>query len=219
MLRSVTIAALAALPLGLAETQAQDLAQTTRAQPQQAPFVELFDGTLDGWRAMFTESNNMSIVDGVLRVEAPSGWLRSRQRYADFRLEIEFRFVTDDADSGIFLRANGDQVFARGWPDLSYQVQLRNPAGESRFPPVGFLFRHRMPEGPLAFDEAAARSAALPTGEWQQLAIELVGERLSVWLNGTLTTRAAKIAPSRNFFGIQAETGALEFRSIRIREL
>lgn len=182
-------------------------------------FVELFDGTLDHWRTAFTSGDNIRVVDGLLRVEGGNGWLRSRARYTDVRLEIEFRFLTEDADSGIFLRADPDRTFARGWPDASYQVQLRNPLGESRFPPVGGLFRHRMPDGPLAFDEAGARSAAGSTGEWQTLAIELVGERLQVWLNGTLVTRAAGIVRSSNFIGIQAETGALEFRSFRVREL
>jgi Domain of Unknown Function (DUF1080) len=187
------------------------------AQPQ-SQFVELFDGTLDNWRAVLTEDGNISVVDGVLRVAGPNGWLRSRGRYENFRLEVEFRFVTDDADSGIFLRADADRTFARGWPDRSYQVQLRNPLGQSAFPPVGFLFRHRMPEGTLRFDEAAARQAALPTGEWQTLAIELAGKRVAAWLNGTLVMRAVEITPSRNFIGLQAETGVLEFRSIRIDE-
>ena len=188
-----------------------------QAQPQ-SEFVELFDGTLDNWRAVSTDGNNVSVVDGVLRVAGPNGWLRSRDRYEDFRLEVEFRFVTDDADSGVFLRADADRTFARGWPDSSYQVQLRNPLGESAFPAVGFLFRHRMPEGAMQFDGAAARQAALPTGEWQTLTIELAGERVAAWLNGTLVMRAVEITPSRNFIGLQAETGVLEFRSIRIAE-
>jgi 3-keto-disaccharide hydrolase len=203
--RAACLVVLAALPL-------------VQAHPQSADFVELFDGTLDNWRTAFTDADNIAVVDGVLRIEGPRGWLRSRQRYGDFRLEIEFRWLSDDADSGVFLRANADQTFARGWPDGSYQVQLRNPAGQSQFPPIGFVFRHRMPDGPIAFDDSGARAAALPTGEWQTLAIELMGERVAVWLNGTLITRAAGIAVSRNFIGLQAEAGALEFRSIRIRE-
>jgi hypothetical protein len=182
-------------------------------------FVELFDGTLDNWRIAFTDSGNIRVADGVLRVEGPNGWIRSRMRYGDLRAEIEFRFLTEDADSGIFLRADPDRTFARGWPDGSYQVQLRNPAGESPFPPVGGLFRHRMPAGPTAFDEPTAREAALPTGQWQKISIELIGERLTVWLNGKLVTRAGGIARSRNFVGIQAETGGLEFRSFRVQAL
>jgi hypothetical protein len=188
------------------------------AQAQSEPqFVELLGGTLDNWRVVHAEPGDIAVADGVLRVAGPNGWLRSRARYENFRLEVEFRFVTDDADSGVFLRADSDRTFARGWPE-SYQVQLRNPAGESPFPPVGFLFRHRMPEGQTRYDEAAARAAALPTGEWQTLAVEINGERLAAWLNGELVLRAIGLVPGSNFIGLQAESGVLEFRSIRIRE-
>jgi hypothetical protein len=93
------------LPLALANAQSENA------------FVELFDGTLDNWRIAFTDSGNIRVADGVLRVEGPNGWIRSRMRYGDLRAEIEFRFLTEDADSGIFLRADPDRTFARGWPD------------------------------------------------------------------------------------------------------
>jgi hypothetical protein len=75
-----------------------------------------------------------------------------------------------------------------------------------------------MDDGPLRFDDEGARALAKPTGEWQTLAIELVGERLAVWLNGTGVTQAMGVVKSTNYFGFQAERGALEFRSIKIQE-
>jgi hypothetical protein len=201
-----------------ASAQAPRTAPESNLAPGAAAFVELFNGTLDNLRVVFTQDDNIKIVDGLLRVEGPGGWVRSTKRYTDFRLEIEFRWLTDDADSGVFLRATGDETFARGWPAGSYQVQLRNPAGPGTLPTIGHLFRHQMDEGPLRFDDAGARAAALPTGEWQTLAIELVGERLAVWLNGTGITQALEVKKSTNYIGLQAERGALEFRSIRIQE-
>jgi hypothetical protein len=209
---------LIALPFGSASAQAPRAAPEAGAAPATAGLVELFDGTLNNWRVLYTQGDNIKIVDGLLRVEGPNGWVRSAKRYTDFRLEIEFRWLTDDADSGVFLRANADETFARGWPAGSYQIQLLNPASESTFPPVGHLFRHQMEDGQLRFDEEGARSLAKPTGEWQTLAIELVGERLAVWLNGTGITQALGVKKSTNFIGFQAERGALEFRSVKIQE-
>jgi hypothetical protein len=207
-----------ALLFGIASAQAPRAAPESGATPAAPGFVELFDGTLNNWRVLYTQTDNIKIVDGLLRVEGPNGWVRSAKRYTDFRLEIEFRWLTDDADSGVFLRASADETFARGWPAGSYQIQLLNPASESTFPPVGHLFRHQMDDGQLRFDEEGARALAKPTGEWQTLAIELVGERLAVWLNGTGITQALSVAKSTNYIGFQAERGALEFRSIRIQE-
>jgi hypothetical protein len=181
--------------------------------------MELLDDGLTRWTIENTSAGNFRMADGVLEVQEPEGWLRSRKRYADFELVVEFRFMTDDADSGIFVRATGDSAFRRGWPNQSYQVQLRNPMGESPFPPVGGLFRHGMASGPTDYDEDLARQSSLPTGEWQTLTVRVQGPGLSVTLNDAEVTRARGLANATGYIGIQGETGTLEFRSIRIRDL
>ena len=45
-----------------------------------------------------------------------------------------------------------------------------------------------------------------------------IADRLTVRLNGSELSRAGNIANPRGYVGIQAEVGALEFRSIEIRE-
>ena len=57
-----------------------------------------------------------------------------------------------------------------------------------------------------------------PTGEWQLFEIDVVDDRLTVQLNGVVVTRAANIVNPRGYIGIQGETGALEYRTIAIRE-
>jgi hypothetical protein len=188
-------------------------------QAQSMDWTELFDVELSRWTIEDTTAGNFNVRDGVLQVREPEGWLKSSERYLDIELEAEFRYLTDDADSGIFLRAAGELTFSRGWPNQSYQVQLRNPAGTSPFPPVGGLFRHARPSGETDYDEDLARSLSAPTGEWQTLHVRLEGDSLSVALNGTEITRAAGLADESGFIGIQGETGALEFRAIRVREL
>lgn len=184
----------------------------------QSGFVELFDGTLAGWEIVDTTHGNFSVHDGLLRVEAPEGWLRSAWTYRDFDLDIEFRFLTDDADSGVFFRVAGETPFRRGWPDRSYQLQMRNPAGDSPFPPLGGLFRHGMPSGSTTFDEPLARRATRPTGEWQRLEIGVVGTQARARINGRQVLVADDIGNGAGGIGLQGETGALELRSIRVRE-
>jgi hypothetical protein len=181
-------------------------------------FVPLFDGTLSGWTIENTTADNFSVRDGVLRAEGPEGWLRSERQYTDFVLRAEFRFLTADTDSGIFLRTPAEREFIRGWPNDSYQVQLRDPAGDSPFPPVGGVFRHGTPQGDLEFDPAEAERLSAPTGEWQVIEITVEGEELSVELNGSPLTRATNIIERPGYIGIQGETGAIEFRSIEIME-
>lgn len=182
-------------------------------------FTQLFNGSFDGWTIENTGHGNFTIDEGILNVAAPEGWLRSTRAYGDFELRVEFRFLTDDADSGVFIRAVGNDTFVRGWPNSSYQVQMRNPLGESRFPPIGGLFRHGMPDGETDYDEALARQVSKPTGEWQELLIRVEGSTVTASLNGEQVLRAGNIANPEGHIGLQGETGALEFRSIEIREL
>jgi hypothetical protein len=191
------------------------LATSACATAQPSPgFTPLFDGTLG--QATIENGGAFTIEGGVLRAEGPEGWLRFPPLVRDFRLRVELRFLTDNADSGVFFRALPDGAFARGWPNRSYQVQLLNPAAGGSLPPVGGLFRHGMPPGETALDRDAVRSAFTGTGEWQLLEIELRGAELTVQLNGVLVTKAAGVADVAGYIGIQSETSAVEFRRIDI---
>ena len=185
------------------------------ALPQRT-FVPLFDGTLKGWVVENSTANNFTVRDGVLRVDAPSGWLRTERQFTDFTMRLRFRFMTADADSGVFFRTTGATQFMRGWPNNAYQIQLRNPATQSRLPPVAGLFRHGMPGGDLTFDPAVAEKLSRGTGEWEDLEFTVAGEMLTVRVNGTDVTRAGNIVRQPGYVGLQAEVGALEFRSIEI---
>jgi hypothetical protein len=203
----------------LAVTVVSAIALVTALKAQSPDAVRpLFDGTLKGWTIENSEGGNFTVRDGVLRVEGPGGWLKSQQEYGDVSIRVEFRFLTPDADSGLFVRASGSGQFGRGWPNGSYQVQIRNPATESRFPPVGGLFRHGMPSGDLSFDPALVEKLNKPAMEWQLLEVDVVGRELTVRLNGTEVMRAGNIANPRGHIGLQGETGALEFRRVDIRE-
>ena len=85
----------------------------------QAPvgFTPLFDGTLG--QATIENGGTFTIEGGVLRAEGPAGWLRFPPLVRDFRLRTELKFVSDNADSGVFFRALPDGAFARGRPNRS----------------------------------------------------------------------------------------------------
>jgi hypothetical protein len=189
------------------------------AAAQENAYVALFDGSLAGWTVENSTAGNFKVGGGALVVEGPQGWLRSQEQYADFEIVTEFRFLTDDGDSGLLVRVRPDGVFGRGWPTNSYQIQLLNPSTQSRFPPLGALFRHGTPAGETLFDPEVARRAFTGTGEWQTLVVEARGDELKVQLNGVPIMQASDVVNSSGYIGLQGETSALEFRKIEIREL
>ena len=187
------------------------------------PFTQLFDGrSLDGWVVENSDGANFTVAEGVLRVTGPQGWIRSARQYGNFTLRVEVRFMTDDADSGVFVRAPGPatNIFMRGWPANAYQVQLRDMSRNKTTNPIwiGNLYRHRVAPGETTFDADAAMRAVKATTEWQMVEIEVVDDRLTASLNGVSVLRASGVVNPRGFIGIQGETGALEYRSIAVRE-
>jgi hypothetical protein len=185
-------------------------------------YVSLFDGkSLQGWTVMNSTPTTFAIKDGFIHVEGNSGWLKSDRQYSDFQLRVEVRFLTDNADSGIFVRAVGDSIFLRGWPGNSFQVQARDVTRNQTANPIliGNIYRHGNARAETNFDSAAALQAAKKTGEWQTLDIGVTGDRLTVTLNGTVVTTAAGIANPSGYIGLQGEAGIVEYRSIQIREM
>src|SRR5688572_14913426 len=207
----------------LTATLPQIGATTARiVSPQTAGYTALFDGkSLQGWTAKNTTPTTFGVKDGFIRIEGNSGWLQSEREFADFRLRVEVRFLTDNADSGVFVRAVGDSIFLRGWPGNSYQIQARDVTRNQSANPIliGNIYRHGNRGGETNFDSAAALRVAKPTGEWQTLELEVVGEMLTVTLNGTVVTRATGLANPRGYVGLQGEAGIVEYRSVQIQEL
>jgi len=189
----------------------------TSIDTDNAGYVSLFNGSdLDGW--VIENNAAFSARDGLLVLNKGAGWLRSEQEFGDFVFELDFRFLEEEANSGIFVRtgptSKNDQ---NGWPDNGYQVQCKDTITEARA--IGTMIPYGAPDFEHESNRDAIAKAYRPTGEWNHYEITCKGEDLSVKLNGTLITTASNIKNLRGHVGIQAEFGHLEFRNIRIRLL
>ena len=190
----------------------------TSGQPTHAvtATTALFNGrNLDGWDIV--NDGQFSVGDGVLTVNRGTGWLRSDATFGDFVLTMEFRFLEEGANSGIFVRtgptSNDDE---NGWPNNGYQVQCMDTL-------TGTPLAHLIPYGAPPFehhsDIDALKRAYKPAGEWHTYDIKAEGENLTVHLNGVLITTATSIKRLTGHIGIQGEHGLLEFRKIEVDEI
>ena len=181
------------------------------------PYVSLFNGkNLDGW--VIENNGAFSARDGLLVLNKGAGWLRSEEEFGDFVLEMDFRFLEEGANSGIFIRTGPTSTEdENGWPDNGYQVQCKDTITEERA--LGTMIPYGAPPFTHESDRDAISRAYRPTGEWNHYEITCMGEYLSVKLNGVLVTTAQEIKNLRGHVGIQAEHGHLEFRNIRVQRL
>jgi hypothetical protein len=182
-----------------------------------ADVVNLFGGkNLDAW--VIENNGQFSVADGILKVNRGTGWLRSKESFGDFTLIMEFRFLEEAANSGVFVRtgptSNDDD---NGWPNNGYQVQCMDALEVDH--PLGTLIPYGAPEFKQEYDMDALKRAYKPAGEWHLFEITCVGETLSVKLNGELVTTATSILNLEGHVGIQGEHGLLEFRKIELKKL
>ena len=125
--------------------------------------VELFDGkSLDNWTVQFADRpKGWTIVDGAMTNEPKSNNLISKHRFQNFKIHVEYK-LEKGTNSGIYLRGR-------------YELQVLDDAGKAPESHGAMALYSRVPP---------SVNASLPPGEWQTMDAVIVGNRLSVTLNG-----------------------------------
>jgi hypothetical protein len=126
--------------------------------------VPLFDGkTMDGWGVQHKQNPmNWSVIDGAMTsAEKDGNNLVSQQSFDNFKIEAEYT-IAPGSNGGIYLRGR-------------YELQLLDDAGKPVTPQGHMAIYGRTP---------TAVNASLPAGEWQTMEAIVVGNRVTVTLNG-----------------------------------
>lgn len=204
------------------------------SMPADEGFKSIFNGKdLTGWqglvenpvaRAKMTsvelerkqaEANVMvpaswSVKDGCIWFNGKGDNLCSVVQYGDFELLVDWK-ITKDGDSGIYLRGTPQvQIWDTSRTDVGAQVGS------------GGLYNNQInPSKPL-------KVADNPVGDWNSFRIVMIGEKVSVWLNGELVVNNVTLEnywnPKIPIFPkgpveLQAHGTDLAFRDIYIREI
>jgi len=152
---------------------------------------------------------NWSVKDGCIWFNGQGENLCSIKEYGDFEMLVDWK-ISKKGDSGIYLRGTPQvQIWDTSRVDVGAQV------GSG-----GLYNNQKNPSKPLLV-------ADNPVGDWNTFRILMTGEKVSVWLNGTLVTDNVTL---ENYWDhnipifpkgpieLQAHGTDLEFRDIYIRE-
>ncbi|WP_437229413.1 3-keto-disaccharide hydrolase [Planctomicrobium sp. SH661] len=137
----------------------------------------------------------------------PHGYLRTHAVFANFDLELDWRFPKDpNGNSGILLFTSGDD---RVWP-ASVQVQLHQPELGSTFPVGGAKSGNEL---------KSIVPLAKPLNQWNRCEVRCRGGNVTVTINGHLVGEISNCQPASGAIGLQSEGSEIHFRAISIREI
>jgi len=193
----------------------------------------LFNGKdLKGWK---TTSSHWAVENGVIALkdrtdneEHNDSYLWTDRQYSDFALELEYKTLAGEANSGVFLRTTdtADPV------PTGIEIQIYNPK------PGSPLARN----SPGAIYDLVKPSKNLNhPGEWNRYVITCQGSKITVNLNGTVVSeadldqwtatgknpdgsknkfpKAMKDYPHSGYIGLQDHGLPVWFRNIRLKPL
>ncbi len=205
--------------------------------PKEEGFVSMFNGeNLDGWQGMLLDGNpikiarlsdaerakareeankkmfeNWSVKDGQIVFNGHGANLVSVKNYKDFELIVDWR-ITREGDSGIYLRGTPQvQIWDTSLVRVGAQVGS------------GGLYNNN-PDNirdPL-------KVADNPVGEWNTFHIKMIGENVTVYLNGELVVDNVRMDNywdrsipvfEEGTIELQAHGNELTFRDIYVKEI
>jgi hypothetical protein len=187
---------------------------------------ELFNGKdLSGWVPVTDPADTsgadpaavFTVKDGLLQISGrPFGYLRTDRQYADYTLFVEWRWVGQGTNSGLFQRVQeGDKV----WPCAVECQLMAGRAGDlvslggARIAEIPFDPAVKFPVKKRNHPDAALE---LPDGEWNRAEIICRGNRMTVYINGSLENEAT-LSATAGYIALQSEGGPLEIRSVRLK--
>ena len=168
-----------------------------------AGWVTLLDGTtLDGWTQL--GKGNWSVVDGTVQGKnGDSGFIVSKDSYADFMIRAEF-WADEDANSGIFIRCQDrtkvDAVNA-------YEVNIFDKRPDPVYGTGAIVNIAKVIPMPKA------------ANKWNVYEITAQGDRFVVVLNGQTTVDVRDAKHRAGPIALQSAAGTIRFRKVQIRSL
>ena len=174
----------------------------------------LFNGkNISGWQIHGTEK--WYVENGELICESGPdkeyGYLSTLKSYKDFVLKLEFKQEAN-GNSGVFFRSTVNGTIIRGW-----QVEVA-PTGQH----TGGIYES-YGRGWL-IKPVPEKEKYLKMGEWNNLKIQVIGDKVTTFLNGheMIQLQDDKIAAGEGGIALQIHSGGgikVRWRNLKIKEL
>jgi len=161
-----------------------------------------------------------TIQDGLVHCTGkPNGYIRTKQRYQNYRLHVEWRWVDEPTNSGVLLHAElPDQV----WPkNVEAQIMHQNAGDFWMLSYSTIEDQDGKTIGPKEFANLKKREdcSEKAPGEWNAYDIVCDGGRVKLTVNGVFQNEGFKANPDSGYICLQSEGSPIQFRNVYMEPL
>lgn len=166
-------------------------------------WITLFDGSsLDQWNHI--GNANWTIADGAVQSDKGTGFLVSKNKYANFEIRAEF-WADADANSGIFIRCSDPRKITS---ENAYEVNIFDKRPDPSYATGAIVGIAKSP------------TIIKAAGRWNTYDITAIGDRFTVTLNGIRTVDGVRDGKHASGpIALQRAGGVIKFRKVEIRPL
>ncbi|MEO8077417.1 MAG: DUF1080 domain-containing protein [Acidobacteriota bacterium] len=220
-----------------------------RAQTPSTPVRAFIDPSGPGWRPLGEgdfagvngNADTWAFKNGlIVSTGLPIGVMRTRQKYINFELVVEWRHLKAAGNSGVFVwvpEAALDTLKPGELPGYGIEVQMLDhgyrdqyekqsgkkgdwfttngdifAVGKTKLTP----FPPLSPNGSRSFPR---KNLSRGVGEWNHYYVRAINGEIRLWVNGEEVSGGTGADPRTGYLCLEAEGSPVEFRNIRIREL
>lgn len=215
------------LPIGMVKIEgdyktAAD-SESIPAKSQDKDTITLFNGKdFEGWHMYLKDADAdpkdvWKVRDGAIWCKGePTGFIRTKKQYSDFKLVFEWRWPEKPSNSGVLLHMSGEEKI---WP-LCMEAQLMHKrAGD--FVGMGCDFNEdKNKRGEfISYAPRMNDSNEKKPGGWNTYEIVCNGDTIELKVNGQLQNKATGVSIRKGFIGFQSEGSPIMFRNIKLTPL
>ncbi len=198
--------------------------------------IDLFNGKdLSGWHIDIPEMdtvpdaiNPFIIRDGKLvSLGTPQGHVITDKSYQNYRLDVKYRFAGEPGNCGVLVHASTPRSLYKMFPK-SIEVQMYHEnAGDFwcivADIKVPNMVERRGPKEEWGIREGKKRrilnltdGTENPLGEWNEMKIECLNDKVKVWVNGVLVNYGYESTVQSGQVALQAEGSEVEFEYVKL---
>ena len=180
---------------------------TTGTASGQDGWTALFDGkNLDQWdgdgTATFKIEDGSVIATDKKDPKATASYLITKKSYKDFAIRAEF-WVSDDANSGIFIRCNPKAIGAK----TCYELNIFDKRPDPTYGTGSIVYIAEVNPMPKA------------GGKWSTMEVTANGRQLTMLFDGKQTVNVRNGLFQEGHIALQFGVGTVKFRKVEIKPL